>query len=276
MGIGMLVSPHDAATLADDREIDSSRQFFDRVITSSPRSQLKNEPSPFEPARLAQHLWVSIRVVLIAAFLLTLLGCASIPPEAPELSAQLGGRITEMEAAHRRLVGSYFLEKRNRIDEFIQKEWVPELARQFFGDPVIAKTWTQVVQSADPNDRIQFILIAGPKLQATINAKRDALIQPLDQLEAAVQGRLADEYNNMRSINGSLTSFLQSAAEVDENRKRYLDMMGVKDSSLKSFVDDTDSAVSELVEKADSVELKTQQAESFAEQVKKIISKVTG
>ena len=217
----------------------------------------------------------SLAILAIVILAMTIVsGCSSTPAEAPELSAQLGGRITAMEGAHRRLLADYFQEKRRQIDEFVQEEWVPVFTREFFEDPAIAATWEEVVKSDDPEDRLKFLQIAGPKLQTRINARRIALIQPIDELEIAVQGRLADEYNSMRAINGTLTAFLQSASEVDANRKRYLDMLGVDDSELSSFIDDADAAVSDLVKETDDVDARIRNAQSFATQIKEIIKEV--
>ena len=111
-------------------------------------------------------------IPLVVAVMLALGGCATIPPEAPELSAQLGTRISSLEAAHIRLLQEFFLEKRQRVDEFIQKVWVPMFAQEFFSDPKLDSIWKQVVQSQDPNDRLKFITLVGPKLQEKINRKR--------------------------------------------------------------------------------------------------------
>lgn len=201
-------------------------------------------------------------------------GCASIPPEAPELSAQLGSRISAVESAHRRLLADFFNEKRRRVDEFVQETWVPLFAKNFFDDPKIAAVWQQVVASSDPNDRLKFITMVGPKLQEKINAKRTELIQPLDQLEQEIALKLQAEYDQMQSINGTLTAFLQSASKVEENRKRYLEMIGVNDNKVSSVLGQAENAVSELVQATDSIEAKTQQAEAFRDKVKTIINQL--
>ncbi|MEN9372484.1 MAG: hypothetical protein RIR79_36 [Pseudomonadota bacterium] len=174
-------------------------------------------------------------------------GCANIPPEAPELSAQLGMRISALEAAHTRLVQEFFVAKRKRIDEFLQDVWVPTFSQEFFNDPKIDGVWKQVIQSQDPKDRRKFIGIAGSKLQERINKKRTELLQPLDALEASMLRKLQAEYNQTRAINNTLTSFLQSTSKVEENRKRYMDMVGVPDKGLDSMIGETESAIIDLI-----------------------------
>lgn len=211
---------------------------------------------------------------LIFAGTLFLAGCASIPPEAPELSAQLGARISSLEAAHIRLLQEFFREKRRRVDDFVQDVWVPVFAQEFFGDPRIDAVWKQVVQSGDPKDRLRFITLVGPKLQEKINRKRIELIQPLDELEATIKDRLKSEYDQTRAINNTLTSFLHSASKVEENRKRYLDMIGVTDKEIDRFVNETDQAVSELVDAARSIEDRVKDAEKYRMRVKNILDKL--
>lgn len=215
--------------------------------------------------------WVA---TLLLSATLGLGGCAQIPPEAPELSTQLGSRISSLEAAHVRLLQEFFLEKRRRVDEFVQEVWVPLFAQEFFADPRVDAMWKQVVQSKDPNDRLNFITLVGPKLQEKINRKRVELIQPLDELEATIKNKLKSEYDQTRAINNALTAFLQSAAKVEENRKRYLDLIGVTDKEVDKFINDTDKAVSELVDASRSIEERTKDAEKYRDKLKDILDKL--
>lgn len=210
-------------------------------------------------------------IPLVVAVMLALGGCATIPPEAPELSAQLGTRISSLEAAHIRLLQEFFLEKRQRVDDFIQKVWVPIFAQEFFSDPKLDSIWKQVVQSQDPNDRLKFITLVGPKLQEKINRKRIELIQPLDELERTITNRLKSEYDQTRAINNTLTAFLYSAAKVEENRKRYLAMIGITDKGVDKFIDETDQAVSELVDASRNIKDLEKDAEQYREKIKAII-----
>ena len=213
-------------------------------------------------------------IVLISA--LSLSACASIPPEAPELSVQLGSRISAIENAHTRLLDQFFTEKRRRVDEFIQDVWVPTFASEFFGDPKIDLVWKEVVKSSDPNDRLKFITLVGPRLQVKINSKRLELIKPLEDLEKQVKSKLKSDYDQARSINNTLTSFLQSASKVEENRKRYLDLIGVSEKQIEQFIEGTDQAVTDLVDKAKNAQNKVKDAEVFTEKIKQIINKVRG
>jgi hypothetical protein len=201
-------------------------------------------------------------------------GCAAIPPEAPELSAQLGGRIAALEAAHLRLLDEFFSEKKARVDRFVEEVWVPVFAREFFDDPKVDAVWRQVVQSPDPQDRVQFITRAGPRLQAKINRKRLELIQPLEDLEAVIRRRLKSDYDDSRAINHTLTAFLLSAAKVDENRRRYLGLVGITDQAVDAFVTETDQAVALLAGGARSLEESTRDGEEYLRRVRQIVDRL--
>jgi phage regulator Rha-like protein len=201
-------------------------------------------------------------------------GCASIPSEAPELSAELTGRISAMESAHNRLLEDYFLEKRQRVDEYIEKIWVPEFAREFFNDSTVAAAWNEVVQSQSEADRLDFILIVAPVLQERINQKRLELVQPLEELQAAIAGRLRAEYDQMRAINSTLTALMQSASKLDANRKRYLELASVKDQTIAAFIDEADRAVGDLVQRGGELQAKLQRAQEYQQKIRGIIDKV--
>lgn len=212
--------------------------------------------------------------VLVLAVAVVCAGCATIPAEAPELSAQLGSRISALEVAHVRVVEKFFAERRSRVDEFIQETWVPTFAKEFFEDKNIDDMWKQVVASKNPNDRLQFIVIIGPRLQKKINEKRLELIKPLEELEREVKSKLKIEYDQARSINNTLTAFLHSASKVEENRKRYLEMVGIAEKQVDKFIDETDEAVNQLVSKAKSTNSAVDKSKDYLNKVKAITQKV--
>jgi hypothetical protein len=210
---------------------------------------------------------------LLMGFLL-ILGCATIPSEAPQLSAQLGTRISAVEASHRRLLADFFNEKRRRVDEFIQEEWIPLFAKELFSDSTIADTWDEVVRSQEMGDRVKFILIAGPKLQKKINEKRLELIQPLDELERTIALRLKNEYDQMRAINNTLTSFLVSASKVEETRRRYLELVGISEQTIDDFINETNQAITELAGVGKTAKDIVKDTEAFKSKIDAIIKRI--
>ena len=206
----------------------------------------------------------------IFAIALALSACVSIPSEAPELSVELGKRISAIEGSNVTLLHRFFDQKRKEVDEFIENEWVPTFANQFFSNPKISSVWEEIVKSDNKSDRLTFIIKSGPKLQKKINEKRLELIQPLDDLERRIEKSIRDEYSQARAMNNSITSFLLSASEVAENRNRYLDMVGVTDSKTGSLIDKTDDAVSDLLKSGKNAQVKAEKAEKYLDKIRSI------
>lgn len=203
-----------------------------------------------------------------------LTACATIPQESADLSIELGNQISAIETSHVALVDQYFAEKRDRVDEFLVREWVPEFAAQFFANEQISRLWEQVVLSKDPADRLQFIVTLGPKLQGRINQKRLELIKPLDETERIVKQQLSSNYDQAHAINNSITSFLVSASKVAENRNRYLEMLGVKDEKIIKILDQVDEAVGSLAENAEKVASKEDKAKEYCQKLIELKNKL--
>jgi len=220
----------------------------------------RNQKSPM-------YLFKKIRQISLITLCLLMMACVSIPPEAPELSAQLGNRIAAIEQSNLTLLERYFDRKKQDIDEFIQNEWVPEFANQFFAEPAIANVWDQVVASGNKQDRLTFILKTSPKLQQQINQKRVELIQPLEVLEQRIETKLKADYAQAKAINNSITGFLLSASKVVENRDRYLEMVGVTDDKITQFIDKTDAIVADLLESSHNIEGKVAKGEKYLREI---------
>lgn len=215
----------------------------------------------------------SIRILLLL-LPFGLFSCASIPKEAPVLSEQLGEEINNLEGSHIRLVESFFELKRKNLRTYLEEKWLPEYAETFFAKPDIQQMWERVSAEGAEEDRLMFLLVTAPELQADINKQYQQTIEPLNQLERALKKSLQEKYRNAMSINNTLTSFLVSAAEVDENRQRYLDMAGFTEDKISAAIDQTESLTSELLIKALDADAKLKGAEDNIEEYKKKINDI--
>tara|TARA_B110000090_G_C13338205_1_gene430017 strand:+ start:380 stop:1045 length:666 start_codon:yes stop_codon:yes gene_type:complete len=216
------------------------------------------------------HPFKKIRQLSLITISLLMMACVSIPPEAPELSAQLGNRISAIEQSNLTLLHRYFDRKKQDIDDFIQNEWVPEFANQFFVEPAIANVWDQIVASGNKQDRLKFILKTSPKLQQRINQKRVELIHPLEVLEQRIETKLTADYAQAKAINNSITGFLLSASKVVENRDRYLEMVGVTSDEITQFIDKTDSIVADLLQNSQDLEGKVTKGEKYLQKINEL------
>jgi hypothetical protein len=219
------------------------------------------------------YVWRILRVLSILIFIVAS-GCASIPPEAPELSAELGNRISAIEVSNVTLLHRFFDMKRREVDRLIEQEWVPLFAENIFSDPIISRDWNTIVSENNKQERLKFLVKLGPKLQEEINKKRLELIKPLDVLEREIENRIRTEYSQAKAINNSLTSFLLSASKVAETRKRYLEMVGITDEKIGEVINETDEAVSNLLVKGRDAEKRISAVEEYLGRLKTIKDKL--
>ncbi|MGI9282846.1 MAG: hypothetical protein ACR2PX_24885 [Endozoicomonas sp.] len=215
-------------------------------------------------------MFILIQRTLAALSMLTMLGCVSIPQEAPTISAELGKRISAIEEANITLLNRFFDQKRAEVDRFIEQEWTPIFAKEVFSDSKVADMWNQVVRSNNDRDRLKFLVLMGPRLQTKINAKRLALIQPLDDLERSIEDSIRADFNQTKAMNNTITSFLLSASEVAENRDRYLKMTGIGDEQSSNWINQADKAVSGLLDSANDADGKIGSAEKYLSELHKI------
>jgi len=211
-----------------------------------------------------------LKYITVIICLITFSGCSNIPPEAPALSSELGNRISALENANVTLLNRYFDQKRVEVDRFIQEVWLPEFANELFEKPFMVDAWDTIVKEDDKQQRLTFLLKTGPKLQALVNQKRIELITPIDELERRIERNIKAEYEQAKSINNSITSFLTSAAKVTENRNRYLTMTGATDDKLSTLIDKTDSAVNTLLSSGKKATNKTKSADKFIKKIQGI------
>jgi hypothetical protein len=214
------------------------------------------------------------RTVLLAAVAFLFAACASIPAEAPELSGELGQRLQAIEDAHLSLLHRFMDERRARVNDFIDKEWTPTFAEEFFSDPDMQAAWEEVVASGSAQDRSGYLLNVAPALIEEINAKRRGMLLPLDELEQELERRLRDEYAQAKSINNALTSFLASASDVESSRREYLMKAGIDEGALRALVTDVDTTVDSLVNRKAQAVSAYQSAADYLQRMKEILKSV--
>ncbi len=218
---------------------------------------------------MKQLKWFSI--ILIAGMIAFMFsGCATVPPESSELSAELGKQITAIETANLALLKSYFDMKRKQVDVFIEEQWVPLFATNYFELDEVQALWIAVVGSENDQDRLEFLVRTGPVLQQQINEKRLALIRPLDDLERLIERKIRDGYTQARLVNNTITGFLMSASEVTETRKKYLEMAGISDEKVNQVIDQVNDTVDTLLEKGIKVDRISEKSDRYIDKIKAI------
>lgn len=211
-----------------------------------------------------------LKKLIIWIIPLIFVGCVSIPPEAPELSQELGKKISAIENANIKLLNKFFDQKRKEVDNFVNEEWTPLFAEKIFTNKKVATIWDKIVSENNKQDRLMFLIKMGPKLQLQINKKRQELIAPIDELERAIEKQLRSEYSQAKAINNSISSLLLSSSEVSENRNRYLNMIGLTNEKMEKTIDKTDYLISSLLKKTSGSIEKVEKANEYIKKMKSL------
>jgi len=215
-----------------------------------------------------------MRIIVVGLGFAVLMGCAHIPREAPDLSAELGNQISSVEKAHLALLHQFFELKRNEIDEFVQEEYLPVFAKNFFSEPKISSGWNTIVSENDPSERLKFLTVVGVKLQVEIDRRRAILIDPINSMEIEVTRALEAEYEQAKAINQALTGLLYSGSEVSENRQRYLEMVGVSDEKVESVINKVGDVVGKMLEGAKEAEDKAPEIDEYLQKFNELKEKL--
>lgn len=193
---------------------------------------------------------------VIAVISLLIGSCASIPKESPELSQEIGQRVAGMQEAHLTLVNRYFDLKRAEVNKIFEEEWIPAYAESFFAQDQVASYWNTLVTNDDIEERQQFLTQIGPRMLEEIRNKRADFMKPLNKLEAQIEDSLRREYRQILSANNTLTSFLSNSSKVVQNREQYLEMFGVEQETISSYIDQADKHSEQIMDTIRKANLK--------------------
>jgi len=209
--------------------------------------------------------------LFLSFFLIIMLsGCATIPPEAPELSSELGNRISNIQDANLTLLHRFFDLKRNEVDRFVQEEWTPVFAEEVFSNPKMKSAWNTIVKENNPTENMKFLIETGPRLQKRINQKRLELIKPLDEIEKRLEQNIRDQYSEALATNNSITSLLFSASKVVENRNRFLQKVGITENQITAVIDSVNDVVADLLAGEKTVEEKIDKTEKYINELREL------
>ena len=193
---------------------------------------------------------------LILSLIALLHGCASVPDESVELSARLGKQVNRLEQSHLALLQQYFENERERVNQFFYEEYVPEFSRNYFSDPGISESLELVCAAEEPADRLRAMTILSTAAQKELAKRRQALIQPINEAERALEHAVRAEYVTAEKMNSAITGLLDSAVEAQGVGEEVLGAFGVQPDDVANAVTRIDGAVTGLLEGAQSAEEK--------------------
>lgn len=219
------------------------------------------------------RLFITAALVLMLA--LGASACVHVPPEAPELSAEVSNRILEIKQAHLNLVDLYFSEKRQTVEDFLIYEWAPPYIEKLLQGRDVAADWNKACSSAPENKdaATDFLIDFSSALHEDMEAKRTELLAPLSEVESALKDNLEKEYGVALNMSNTLTVFLMKTATLDQTRSQMLEDIGIQEHKLTSAMHKVDSAVAQATKSAEELE---ESLPKYKESILKILEFIRG
>lgn len=183
----------------------------------------------------------------------TLFSCVSVPKEAPQLSRELGVQLQELETSHMALVQNFFDGKRKEVRAFIDDEWAPLFAENFFNQPAIAQAWDEIVASDDKEARTEFIALVAPEMALQTEKAYRKIIEPMEELENHLVRAIREKYDYSFEMNRTLTNYLSATSKTSEIQWNYLQKVGMKPQTMNEVFNQIDSWTENTLQKGEEL-----------------------
>ena len=213
-----------------------------------------------------------MRVFILISLIFTFLSCVSVPKEAPQLSHELGIQLEELEDSHLALVQKFFDGKRKEVRMFIDAEWAPLFAKNFFNQPAIAQAWDEIVASDDKEARLEFIILVAPEMQYQIEKAYRDIVGPIEEVENLLLLSIRDKYDYSMEMNQTLTNYLATASKTSEIRWNFLQNVGIGQQQINDVINKVDVWTDKALQKGEELEDLEAGFNQFKAQMKQLLS----
>ncbi|MCK4830287.1 hypothetical protein KA005_81970 [bacterium] len=134
-----------------------------------------------------------------------------VPEEAPNLSKVMHSDIQRLKKAHIALVQMYLEEKRKRVKDFFENEWLPEFSKQIADDPKVRESLAQALASERKDQDLSLLLAEmNSAQQKVLLHKRHQLLAPINEIESAILSNIDENYQRILESNEAITNLLNS------------------------------------------------------------------
>jgi hypothetical protein len=164
---------------------------------------LRNKLILRNPAFMKIRLFFFGVIILFAS-------CAKLPIQSVTLVESIMAEGKRMHSINKSLVNDFFNEKRNKIDEFIRKDYTPKYIEEFT---------KKIPNDVDIKAELPGIILS---IIPKINERRDAMQNALEQNRIKILEKLNQDYDEYEIACIELKQLLESAVKVDDIRKKVL------------------------------------------------------
>jgi len=146
--------------------------------------------------------FISFLVAILVAFVLG--GCASVPKESVELSKEIGKGIAECQRSYTGLLNTYFASKKQKVDQWIENEYLPGYLSNIQADLKNAGQST-TLSPQQLRDVLRDVIV-----------ERDQKHTDLENTRLLILTKSNEHYTLLSQANASVTGLLQSMVDVKE------------------------------------------------------------
>lgn len=171
---------------------------------------------------IASYLFIVFAVLFINA-------CATVPTESVDLSIELTKMIRSAEKSHLAMLDLFIAERKERANEFIDSTWTPKFMAKTVKNTHILDSFK--VQQTD-EQRTQLIKEFSEDAASIISERRAKMMEAIDKIDKILRDRIEEHYNDMLTVNETLTAHIRSAADASETRTKILESLKVDPTSL--------------------------------------------
>jgi hypothetical protein len=211
--------------------------------------------------QLATALFTSLALVLLQ-------GCASVPPEAVDLSRRIGVEISKSQAAHLSTLDAFYKRLNEDNDRWIADIYLPKLSSTAISELTIAckKAGDNSLNCSQLNNNdVKRIM------SRTIEFRDDiqrALSTNRDESASIINAHYVD----LQSANSTITALLTSILDVKKATKESVEVIS-KASGIKIDTDKIERTLNEFLDRAGKAGLKISDLEKSLSDVIKQTAK---
>jgi len=171
--------------------------------------------------------------------------------------------IRSAKVAHLSLLNQYIIQRRERINEFMERVWTPKFMENALKDTKIIEL---INMAKDNKEKGELFKEFEEDANVQISKRRSALIDAVDDIRNTLQEAITNHYDQMLAVNQALTSHLQSAAEIGEIRDKLISALNVEPNKLLPM-DKIDNVMNSVL----TYQSKTEDILNTANQIRTII-----
>jgi hypothetical protein len=219
---------------------------------------------------------MKLRITILLLTFCLLNSCVSVPKETVQLSTVIGTNIKVLENSHTTMVGLFYSEIINNINDFIEEVYAPFIINYVLNKELdnykknispsifetiytaasddISKTATSKVLT----DMSDFLNAA----QRKIENKRKELLIPVKKQRDSIILNIKISYVNTMQANSSVTNYLQSISNLKESQQKVLSVIGLKGKAeeLNKSLLKVSELTKTLLAKGKEIDLKSDEA----------------